>query len=71
MKIKSLVFCGILAPVVYVGAVVLGGVLRPDYSHVSSFVSALVESHAPHGWLLGPLFGLYNLFCLASGWELS
>lgn len=65
MKIKPLLFCGILAPIV--GAVVLGGVLRPGYSQVLNFVSDLIGSGAPNKRLVDPLFELYDLFCLAFG----
>ncbi len=62
MKPKpSLMLCGILAPAVYVVAVVLGGRLSPDYSHKSQAISELIEAGAPNKWLLNPLFALYNL----------
>jgi hypothetical membrane protein len=63
MKIRGLVFCGMMAPLVYIAAVMLGGLLRPDYSHMSNFVSDLVASGAPHKDLLELLFGLYNILC--------
>jgi hypothetical protein len=46
---------------VYVVAVVLGGLLSPDYSHASQAISELIEVGAPNKWLLNPLFALYNL----------
>jgi hypothetical protein len=58
---------GILAPIVYVLAVVLGGAMWPGYKHVSRFVSDLIGSGAPNTWLLVPLFGLYNLMVLGFG----
>jgi hypothetical membrane protein len=62
MKPKPLLMlCGMLAPVVYVFAVVIGGLLSPDYSHKSQAISELIEAGAPNKWLLNPLFGLYNL----------
>jgi hypothetical protein len=51
----------LLAPVVYVFVVVLGGLLSPDYSHASRAISELIEVGAPNKWLLNPLFALYNL----------
>lgn len=48
-------------PVVYVLTVILGGVLRPGYSHVSQAVSDLIATGAPNKSLLDLLFALYNL----------
>lgn len=62
---KVLMLCGILGPIVYVGAVILGGALRPDYSHVAQPVSDLIATGAPNKALLDPLFGAYNLLVLA------
>jgi hypothetical protein len=67
MRIRSLVFCGILAPIVYVAVVVAGGLMWPGYDHVSRFISDLIGSGAPNRWLLDPVFGLYNIFCMAFG----
>lgn len=64
---KFLMLCGIGAPVVYVFAVILGGLLRPDYSPVAKSISSLVATGAPNKGLLDPLFGLYNLLTLAFG----
>lgn len=58
---------GVLAPIVYAIAVVLGGAMWPGYSHVSRFVSDLIGVGAPNAWLLDPLFGLYNLLVLGFG----
>ncbi len=43
----------------------MGGVLRPNYSHVSQPISDLVASGAPNKSLLDPLFALYNLLVMA------
>jgi Protein of unknown function (DUF998) len=67
MRNKLFLLCGMLAPVVYVGAVIMGGVLRPGYSHISQFVSELIEAGAPNKSLLDPLFALYNLLTIAFG----
>ncbi|MDD5263426.1 MAG: DUF998 domain-containing protein [Candidatus Bipolaricaulis sp.] len=56
---------GILAPVTYLVVVVLGGLIRPGYSHYSEAISELVASGAPNKALLDPLFVLYNLAGLA------
>ena len=65
MKNKVLMLCGILAPVLYVLTVILGGVIRPGYSHVSQAVSDLIATEAPNKSLLDPLFALYNLLAIA------
>ncbi len=67
MKNKVLMFCGILAPVIYILTVVLGGVIRPGYSHLAQAVSDLIATEAPNKALLDPLFALYNLLTIAFG----
>src|SRR6266498_2022575 len=67
MRNKTLLFSGILAPLVYVAAVILGGVLRPGYSHIAQYVSELIETGAPNKALLNPLFALYNILTIAFG----
>jgi hypothetical membrane protein len=64
---KLLLLCGIAAPVVYVVAVILGGLLRPGYSHTAQAVSGLIETGAPNKPLLDPMFALYNLLTVAFG----
>jgi hypothetical membrane protein len=59
--------CGVLAPVVYVATVILGGLLRPDYSQKAQAVSELIEAGAPNKDLLNPSFVLYNLLTGAFG----
>ncbi len=61
MKNKLFILAGILAAVVYVGTVILGGFLRPDYSHITQPVSDLIATGAPNKPLLDPLFAIYNL----------
>jgi hypothetical membrane protein len=67
MSIKAFVVCGILAPILYVAAVIGGGLMWPGYSHVTNYISDLIGSGAPHKWLLDPAFGIYNIFCFAFG----
>jgi len=70
MRNKLFFLCGMLAPVVYVGAVIVGGLKWPGYSQISQFVSELLESGAPNKALLNPLFALYNLLTIAFGFGL-
>jgi hypothetical membrane protein len=65
MRNKVLMISGILAPIVYVLTVILGGAIRPGYSHVSQAVSDLIATEAPNKSLLDPLFALYNLLAIA------
>jgi hypothetical protein len=44
--------CGMLFPVVYIIMTVLGGALRPGYSHLSDTVSELLSPGAPNKSLL-------------------
>ena len=57
---KLLMLCGCSAAVIYVGTVILGGLLRPGYSHISMAISELVADGAPNRSLLSSLFLLYN-----------
>jgi hypothetical membrane protein len=64
---KLLILSGILAPVIYVGTVILGGILRPGYSHMAEAISELVSAGAPNKPLLSSLFIVYNILCSAFG----
>lgn len=61
MKYRLLALCGILAPLLYAFAVILGGILTPNYSQVANAISELIGSGAPYKTLLDPLFDLYNI----------
>jgi hypothetical membrane protein len=67
MSRKYLLVCGMLAPLVYVGAVILGGMLRPGYSHSAHAISELIAAGAPNSAVLNPLFTLYNFLLAAFG----
>jgi hypothetical membrane protein len=67
MRNKIFLLCGILAPVVYVLTVFVGGVFTPGYSHVSQYVSELIQTGAPKKIILGPLFALYNVLVILFG----
>ncbi|MGD2148191.1 MAG: DUF998 domain-containing protein [Anaerolineae bacterium] len=65
---KMLFVCGMLFPVVYITMTILGGALRPGYSHIANTVSELLSPGAPNKRLLagfqiahaltGVLFGI-------------
>jgi len=58
---RLLLLAGPAAAVAYGVAVVLGGLLRPGYSHVSQAVSELLEVGAPNKAALNTLFLAYNV----------
>jgi hypothetical membrane protein len=49
---KFFMLSGVLAPIIYVATVILGGLLRPGYSHVAEAISELVATGAPNRPLL-------------------
>ena len=66
MDQKILYFCGMLVPFVYIFMYIIGGALRPGYSHISDSVSELLSPGAPNKQLLD-IFNftfalLYTLF---------
>ncbi len=67
MKNKRLLLCGILAPIVYIIIVILGGILRPGYSHIAQAVSNLIATGAPNKPLLDLSFAFYNLLVITFG----
>ncbi|HET9907767.1 MAG TPA: DUF998 domain-containing protein [Anaerolineales bacterium] len=64
---KPLLLCGMFASLVYVGTVILGGLIRPGYSHLSEAISELVADGAPNRSLLSSLFLVYNVLLSAFG----
>ena len=66
MERKLLYLCGMLVPIVYISMYIIGGALRPGYSHLSDSVSELLSPGAPNKSLLDILnitFALlYTLF---------
>ena len=60
-KSKILAICGILAPILYVAALVVGNILDPTYSQVGKTVSELIERGAPNRDLLNAIFIIYNV----------
>ena len=64
---KLLMLCGVSAAIIYIGTVILGGLLRPGYSHISMAISELVADGAPNRSLLSSLFVLYNALLTVFG----
>jgi hypothetical protein len=48
---QILAICGMTSPILYTLMWILGGFLRPDYSHVRQDVSSLMAVGAPRRWL--------------------
>ena len=61
---------GVLAPLLYVTAVVVGGIITPGYSHMGNAVSDLMSAGAPNKGLMDPWFLAYNLLMIGFGLKL-
>src|SRR4051794_33987992 len=62
MSAVGLAACGIIAPIIYIITVLIGGQARADYSHRARAIAELTERDAPNKkWLDGAFF-LYHLF---------
>ncbi|MGQ9546668.1 MAG: DUF998 domain-containing protein [Dehalococcoidia bacterium] len=59
--------CGMLAPLLYLSAVISGGILWKGYSHLSQAVSELTGAGAPCKPLLDPIFSTYNVLLFLFG----
>jgi hypothetical protein len=62
MAAIGLAACGLMAPIIYCGTVLIGGQMRVDYSHKSRAISELVERDAPNKKLLDGMFAFYHIF---------
>ncbi len=58
---------GIIGPIIYILAVIVGGLLRSDYNFLYNTISELTLANAPNLLLLSVLFGIYNFFLLIFG----
>lgn len=63
----GLIIAGLLAPLIYLATVIVGGAMRPGYSHFGNAISELVESNAPHRRALNTAFFAYNACTIALG----
>jgi hypothetical protein len=76
MDRKLFYICGLLFPIIYIVMTILGGALRPGYSHIADTVSELLSPGAPNKPLLmvfqiahavtGSLFGFGLLLLVRS-----
>jgi hypothetical membrane protein len=67
MNKKFLLSFGIVAPLVYIITVIIGALMRPDYSHLTHAISELTAFGAPNKFLLDSLFSVYNFLLLGFG----
>jgi hypothetical membrane protein len=58
---------GLLAPLIYAMAVIIGGFMLPGYSHIYNTISELTASDAPKIPFIQILFTLYNLSLMLFG----
>ncbi len=63
-KLKILALCGILAPIVYITALVVGNILDSSYSQIGKTVSELIQQGAPNLYLLNAIFVIYNILTI-------
>lgn len=69
MNGKILYISGILIPIIYIFMYLLGGALRPDYSHISNSVSELLSPGAPNKLLLMTIQTTYALLHIVFGFS--
>ncbi len=67
MKQRILCTSGVAAPLLFVFMTVLGGAMRPGYSHAADTVSELLSPGSPNRLLLSALFTAYALLVVAFG----
>ncbi len=61
---RPLAGAGIVAPLLYVLAVVVGGAVTPGYSHIGQAISELTATGVPHRNLIDPMFVIYDLLLI-------
>ena len=67
MNRRLLSTCGMIAPVLFILMTILGGALRPDYSHISDTVSELFSPGSPNKLLLDTLHTTFTLLLVLFG----
>ena len=61
---KIFFICGVFSPLVYILMTIIGGAMRPDYSHIYHAVSELLEAGAPNKHLMDVFLTISNLLGL-------
>ena len=67
MNQRFLSMCGLIAPVLFVVMTILGGAMRPGYSHISDTVSELFSPGAPNKLLLDTVHTVFALLLALFG----
>jgi hypothetical membrane protein len=67
MKPRTLSLCGMIAPALFVFMTLLGGALRPGYSHISDTISELFSPGSPNKLLLDTLHTTFALLLTLFG----
>jgi hypothetical protein len=67
MNRKMMYFCGMLLPFIYIILYILGGALRPGYSHIADLVSELLSPGSPNKSLLDTINLTFALLYLLFG----
>jgi hypothetical protein len=70
MKLSIFALFGIIAPIIFVITVVVGGLMTPGYSHLSQSISELVMSGAPNKLHLDISFSINYVFSCIFGFGL-
>jgi hypothetical protein len=73
--VQVLAICGMLSPLIYTLAWILGGIIVPNYSHIKKDVSSLFAIGAHKRWLFASLFitnsALSFIFSLSLIWGIE
>ena len=64
---RFLASCGVVAPLLFVFLTILGGALRPGYSHLTNTISELFSPGAPNRLFLSALHTLYAVLLVLFG----
>jgi hypothetical protein len=56
MGTRVLLLCGVISPLIYLGATIVGGAMRPGYNHMVDTVSELMSPGSPNKPLMHALF---------------
>ncbi len=67
MRQRLFALCGVIAPVFFVFIVILGGAMRPGYSHLSDTISELFSPGSPNKLLLDTLHTVYAVLLVLFG----
>jgi hypothetical protein len=67
MKCRFLPLCGLIAPILFIFTTILGGAIRPGYSHISNTISELFSPGSPNRFLLTTLHTLFTFLLVMFG----